>query len=76
MHWNMALSAQKTPPERPFGGKCNVLVILGTIRGSTGIFSGDSRSHFDIENRKKGVSKASQMEPGSQTPPSDALGSI
>ena len=76
MHWNTALSAQKMPPERPFGGKCNVLVILGTIRGSIGIFLGHFGSHFGIKNHKKGMSKASQMEPGSQTPPWDALGSI
>jgi len=51
-------------------------VILGTIGGSTGIFSGHFGSHFGIKNHKKGMSKASQMEPGSQTPPWDALGSI
>ena len=52
------------------------MLILGTIRGSIGIFLGHFGSHFGIKNHKKGMSKASQMEPGSQTPPWDALGSI
>ena len=52
------------------------MLILGIIGGSTGIFSSHFWSHFGIKNHKKGMSKASQMEPGSQTPPWDALGSI
>ena len=63
-------------PERPFGGKCDILMVLGTIGGSIGSFLGHFGSHFGIKNHKKGMSKASQMEPGSKTPPWDALGSI
>ena len=67
---------KRTMPERPFGGKCDILMVLGTIGGSIGSFLSHFGSHFGIKNHKKGMSKASQMEPGSQTPPWDALGSI
>ena len=32
--------------------------------------------HFGIKNSKNGMSKNDRMEPGSQTPPWDTLGSI
>ena len=51
-------------------------MVLGTIGGSIGSFLGHFGSHFGIKNHKKGMSKASQMELGSQTPHWDALESI
>ena len=66
----------RTPPKRPFGGKLEILMVLGTIGGSTGSFLCHFGSHFGIKNRKNGMSKDDQMKPGSQRPPLDALGSI
>ena len=65
----------RTPPKRPFGGKFEILMVLGTIGGSTGSFLSHFGSHFGIRNRKNGMSKDDRMKPGSQTPPWDALGS-
>ena len=67
---------KRTMPERPFGGKCDILMVLGTIGGSIGSFLSHFGSHFGIRNRKNGMSKDDRMKPGSQTPPWDALGSI
>ena len=63
-------------PERPFGGKCDILMVLGTIGGSIGSFLSHFGGHFGIRNRKNGMSKDDRMKPGSQRPPWDALGSI
>ena len=40
------------------------------------LFLGQFGSHFGIKNRKNGMSKDDWIEPGSQTPLWDALGSI
>ena len=67
---------KRTMPERPFGGKCDILMVLGTIGGSIVSFLSHFVSHFGIRNRKNGMSKDDWMKPGSQTPPWDALGTI
>ena len=51
-------------------------MVLGASGVSTGTFLAIFWCHFGIKNRKNGMSKNDQMEPGSQTPPWDALGSI
>ena len=66
----------RTPPKRLFGGKFEILMVLGTIGGSTGSFLSNFGSHFGIRNRKNGMSKDDRMKPGSQRPPWDAPGSI
>ena len=51
-------------------------MVLGASGVSTGTFLAIYWCNFDIKNRKNGMSKNDWMEPGSQTPPWDALGSI
>ena len=51
-------------------------MVLGASGASTGTFLAICWCHFGIKNRKNGMSKNDRMEPGSQTPPWDALGSI
>ena len=51
-------------------------MVLGASGASTRTFLGIFLSNFGIKNSKNGMSKNDRMEPGSQTPPWDALGSI